>query len=145
MLASLSWGRFDPPAGLVTKINARDRWGRTALDLALVGGHKEVEVLLSAHEAIAVAREEEEPRDLLPAYEKPPRRGCPLLQMPTEVLVLILSWLEPPDLCAVAHTCWVTLHPRRRVHSRVMTRVVRRVWAGSGGSQPRQCIVAAVL
>ncbi len=138
VLASLSWGRFDPSAGLVTKINARDRWGRTALDLALVGGHKEVEVLLSA-------REEEEPRDLLPAYEKPPRRGCPLLQMPTEVLVLILSWLEPPDLCAVAHTCSVTLHPRPRVHSLVMTRVVRRAWAGSGGSQPRQCVVAAVL
>ncbi|ELR18845.1 Ras subfamily protein [Acanthamoeba castellanii str. Neff] len=91
-------------AGLVTKINARDRWGRTALDLAIVGGHKEVEVLLSAHEAIAVAREEEEPCDLLPACEKPPR-GCPLLQMPTEMLVLILSWLEPRDLCAVAQTC----------------------------------------
>jgi hypothetical protein len=106
VLASLSWGRFDPSAGLVTKINARDRWGRTALDLAIVGGHKEVEVLLSAHEAIAVAREEEEPCDLLPACEKPPR-GCPLLQMPTEMLVLILSWLEPRDLCAVAQTCSV--------------------------------------
>lgn len=109
VLASLSWGLF-PSAGLVTKINARDRWGRTALDLAIVGGHKEVEVLLSAHEAIAVAREEEEPCDLLPACEKPPR-GCPLLQMPTEMLVLILSWLEPRDLCAVAQTCSVIPPP----------------------------------
>jgi hypothetical protein len=80
-------------AGLVAKINQRDHKGHTALDLAIALGHKEVETLLSAYIARAAAR------------QRP--RGCPLLQMPVEVLVLILSWLEPRDLCTAAQACTV--------------------------------------
>lgn len=80
-------------AGLVAKINQRDHKGHTAIDLAIALGHKEVETLLSAYIARAAAR------------QRP--RGCPLLQMPVEVLVLILSWLEPRDLCTAAQACTV--------------------------------------
>jgi hypothetical protein len=77
-------------AELVAKVNQRDHEGQTALDLAIARGHKEVETLLTAY---------------IEARQRP--RGCPILQMPGEVLVLILSWLEPRDLCATAQACTV--------------------------------------
>lgn len=119
-------------AGLVAKINQRDHKGHTAIDLAIALGHKEVETLLSAYIARAAAR------------QRP--RGCPLLQMPVEVLVLILSWLEPRDLCTAAQACTV---PKPLCVHVWLARSLRNpracVCAGACTTQPRGHLVAAIL
>ncbi len=37
-------------------------------------------------------------------------RTCPLLCLPTEVLLCVMEHLEPYDLCSVAQTCAVRVH-----------------------------------
>ncbi len=102
-------------AELVAKINQRDHKGQTALDLAIARGHKEVETLLTAY---------------IEARQRP--RGCPILQMPGEVLVLILSWLEPRDLCATAQACTV---PKP-----LCTRMARQLFCDPQGLRVRRCL-----